>query len=81
MHHPHRIAGFIVALILSASLWVQASASSHSSPRLQTTPAKAEGASHPSAFSDEAYEAILQFFQYDKDSFVLVPSWWSRISF
>ena len=67
MHHPHRIAGFIVPLILSASLWVQASTSSHSSPRLQTTPAKAEGASHPSAFSDEAYEAILQFYQYDKE--------------
>lgn len=66
MRHAQRIAGFIVALNLSAP-WAQASASYHSSPRLQTTPAKAEGASHPSAFSDEAYEAILQFFQYDKE--------------
>jgi dienelactone hydrolase len=32
----------------------------------ETTPASG-GASHPSAFSDEAYEAILQFYQYDKE--------------
>lgn len=45
-------------MLASSSAWAQ--------PAAARRPADARPASHPSAFSDEAYDAILQFYQYDK---------------
>lgn len=71
MHHLHRSTVSAFVLILSASPWAQAPASpmqAHAAgAAVETKPAKVVAASHPSAFSDEAYEAILQFYQYDKE--------------
>lgn len=67
MHHLHRSAASVVILILSALSWARAASSTQarvSGAAMETTSANA---SHPSALSDEAYEAILQFYEYDEE--------------
>jgi len=71
MYHRRRTARSIIAFFLSASFWPQAAASSMQARPTGVTPAtthaQAGGPSHPRTLSDEAYEAILQFYQYDKE--------------
>lgn len=67
MSYRRQIAGTITALLLSAPLGAQVREPARPQTAMsETTLAEAGGASHPSALSDEAYEAILQFYQYDE---------------
>jgi len=62
MHLRCQFTFVIFVSILFGSLWAGVTAS-----KLETQLSPAEATSHPEVLSDEAYEAVLQFFQYDKE--------------